>query len=220
MQRAVVSRLGLLESAIAAAVGRPDASVDWRAPLPPNFSEPRDGRVFELLKVGPTRRSLADFWPRRGAVWDGVAVVDDQYVLLEAKAHIPELISGPSKAAGDSLTKIEASLERTRKALAPRSRGEWAQSPFFQYANRLAFLQFLREDNEIPAHLVFVYFTNDSNMKGPESEAEWRGALRLMDASLGIGEHRLCDYVHKLFVDVRSFDVADIEPCAAAEPGR
>jgi hypothetical protein len=207
IQRAVKHRHASLERAVADAVGRPDASVDWRAPLPPLYHEPRDGRVFELLGIKPSRRSLREFWPARGPVWDAIAVVGDQYVLIEAKAHIPELISGGSKAVDSaSVQTISASLARARKSLAPRSKVDWIQSPFFQYANRLAFLQFLREDNGIPAHLVFVYFTNDSVMAGPESEEEWRGALRLVDASLGVSSHKLRQFVHKLFVDSRALD--------------
>ena len=210
MQRVAAKRHEALERSIAKSVGKPDAVVDWRAPLPPNYSEPKDGRVFELLGTRPSARALRDFWPQRGPVWDGLAVVDGQYVFMEAKAHIGELISGPTKAAGDSLARIEESLDRAQKTLAPRSRGHWAHSPFFQYANRLAFLQYLREDNRMPAHLVFVYFTHDSEMSGPESEPEWRGALKLMDASLGISEHRLSPYVHKVFVDTRELGVAVI----------
>jgi hypothetical protein len=209
MQRAVALRHRALEQMLADAVGQADAAVDWRSPLTPQYAEARDGRVFELLGRQPVRRALRDFWPSRGPVWDALAVVGDRYVLIEAKAHIPELISGGSKATDkQSLATITASLEHTRKSLAPRSRVDWARSPFFQYANRLSFLQFLREDNDIPAHLAFIYFTNDSVMGGPSTDDEWRGALRLMDASLGISAHRLSPFVHKLFVDSRTLDVA------------
>jgi hypothetical protein len=204
LQRAVEGRHPALERAIAQAVGRPDATVDWKSPLPPLYGEARDGRVFDLLGIHPKHRALSAFWPRRGPVWDGLAVVGDQFVLLEAKAHIPELISGASKANGGSLETIVASLRHARKTLAPRSRVDWTQSPFFQYANRLAFLQFLREDNHVPAHLAFVYFTHDDVMGGPDSEEEWHGALRLMDASLGVSTHRLSPFVHKLFIDSRT----------------
>lgn len=211
MQRTVALCHPGLERMLSNAVGEPDAEVDWRSPLAPSYSEARAGRVFELLGRQPDRRALREYWPSRGPVWDALEVVGRQYVLIEAKAHIPELISSGTKATDkQSLATIAASLERTRRSLAARSRVDWTQSPFFQYANRLSFLQFLREDNEIPAHLVFIYFTNDAVMGGPSTADEWRGALRLMDTSLGIGEHRLSPFVHKLFVDSRTIDVAVI----------
>src|SRR5215213_2432360 len=176
LQRAVEQREPALESPLRLALGRPDARIDWRSPLPPEYREYRDGAVMRTLGCELARRPLAEFWPMRGPVWDGLAVVDDQFVLIEAKAHIPELLSGGSKAGESSLPMIRRSLDRARAELAPRSKADWATSPFFQYANRLAFLQFLREDNELPAHLVFVYFTNDVTMAGPESAEEWKGA--------------------------------------------
>lgn len=204
MQRAVSSRFSGLETEIVRAVGGPRDQVVWKSPLAPNYKEARDGRVFQQLGVTPTKRPLSDFWPARGPVWDALAVVGNQYVLIEAKAHIPELISGATKATRASLDKIKTALRRTQRSLAPRSKGDWAMSPFFQYANRLAFLQFLREDNGIPAHLVFIYFTNDQDIGGPATREEWQGALRLMEANLGLGDHRLSPFVHKLFVDCRS----------------
>jgi hypothetical protein len=169
-----------------------------------NYTEARDGEAFRQLGISPARRALKDFWPQRGPVWDGLAVVGQECILLEAKAHIPELMSGGTKATAKSLAMIERALERTRKSLAPRSRVDWARSQFFQYANRLAFLQFLREDNGIPAHLAFIYFTNDDAMEGVGSVEEWRGALRLMEAALGLGKHKLSPFVHKIFFDSRS----------------
>lgn len=208
IQRAVERRDKVLERSLANAVGRPNTEVRWKAPLGPRYAEPRDGRVFELLGINPPHRSLKDFWPRRGPVWDSIAVIDDQFVLIEAKAHIGELISGGTKAQGESLGLIDRSLERARKSLAPRSKVNWAQSPFFQYANRLAFLQFLREDNKIPAHVVFLYFTHDSVMGGPDSAEEWQGAIRLMEASLGLSSHKLTPFVHKIFLDSRGLTPA------------
>jgi hypothetical protein len=212
--------MSALETALSSAVGRPNTEVSWKSPHAPEFREARDGEVFRQLGRQPSRRPLADFWPRRGPVWDAIAVIGDQYVLLEAKAHIPELLSGASKAAGPSLETIRKSLGRTRRSLAPRSKVDWAGSPFFQYANRLAFLQFLREDNDIDAHLALVYFTNDRATGGPDTAEEWRGALRLMDASLGLSEHRLSKFVHKIFVDCRPLETKSPGPSSLKGAGQ
>lgn len=206
LRRAVNQRSSALEEPILTALCRPNGRFEWKSPLlADGYRESRDNAAFSLVGLTPAKLALNRFWPQRGPVWDGLAVVDGkERLFIEAKAHIPELLSGGSRATPASLKTINQSLEQTRAALAPRSKGGWASSSFFQYANRLAFLQFLREHNELPAHLVFVYFTNDTGMGGPSTEAEWRGAIRLMEASLGLSAHRLTRYVHKVFVDVGS----------------
>jgi hypothetical protein len=55
----------------------------------------------------------------------------------------------------------------------------------------------------LPYLALVGHFTKDRAMGGPETVEEWRGALRLRDASLGIGEHRFSAFVQKIFVDCR-----------------
>lgn len=206
LRRAVRTGAPGLEGPILRALGAEGEMIVWKSPLEVDeYREARDGSALAQLNVTLERHALSEFWPRRGPVWDALAIAGGTHrLLIEAKAHIPELISGDSKAAGESRELIEKTLEAVRRELAPRSKQDWSASPFFQYANRLAFLHLLRSMNEVPAHLVFVYFTNDSMMSGPETEAEWRGAIRLMEASLGLSAHKLSPFVHKVFVDVRS----------------
>ena len=48
---------------------------------------------------------------------------------------------------------------------------------------------------------MFLYFVNDEEMCGPTSEAEWKGAVRLIHAALGLpesGRHG----VYEEFLDV------------------
>jgi hypothetical protein len=121
-------------------------------------------------------------------------------LLVEAKAHIPELASPPTGAVGESLDKIEAAFDEVRGAIAPRSSRTWS-GMFYQYANRLAMLYLLRTVNNVDAHLLHVLFLNAGDMDGPRDAAEWRGALTLLRASLGLGDHRLKPYSHDLFID-------------------
>lgn len=79
---------------------------------------------------------------------------------------------------------------------------DWT-STFYQYANRLAHLYYLREINQLPAWLVFVYFTGDEEMKGPRSEAEWRAALTVLHAALGLRRGGLMRYVVDVFPSVQ-----------------
>jgi len=81
---------------------------------------------------------------------------------------------------------------------------------FYQYANRLAHLYFLRVLNDIPAYLVFVYFINDYTHI-PTSKAEWLGALQLMHSYLGSRRHKLSKYVIVVFIDVKKRNVSHKE---------
>jgi hypothetical protein len=51
---------------------------------------------------------------------------------------------------------------------------------------------------------VFVYFLKDKDMSGPETEAEWKSALKLVHTCLGIGRNKLSKYIIDAFVDVKN----------------
>ena len=72
---------------------------------------------------------------------------------------------------------------------------------FYQYVNRLAHLYLLRQ-NELPAHLLFVDFINDFEMKGPTTIHEWKGAIELLHSYLGIRRHKLKNFVADVFIDI------------------
>ena len=78
---------------------------------------------------------------------------------------------------------------------------DWSKR-FYRYANRLAHLYFLRVLNKKPAYLVFVYFVNDTQMKGPESREEWEGAIKLLNTFLDLKRHKLSPFVVDVFIDV------------------
>lgn len=165
-----------------------DDSVEWKSPLASKqFREYRDREVLRCLgEKSLPKHSLAEFWPRRGPVWDALGRSrNGRLILVEAKAHIPEAASPPSKASESSLTLIRRSLDEARNYYAPRSKVDWSAS-LYQYANRLAFQYLFAHLNGLPSRLVFLDFYNAADVEGPESEAEWRGATRLMHALLGL----------------------------------
>ena len=94
-------------------------------------------------------------------------------LFVEAKAHIPETASPPSRASTASAALISRSLAEARHWYSPRASAPWDRL-FYQYANRLAHHFFLRRVNRIDAALVFVYFVNADDVHGPKSELEWR----------------------------------------------
>lgn len=193
----------LLDVALRAALKlRSHVSVEWRSPLRRNgFKEYRDSKALSLLGIRALpKRSLSDFWPARGPVWDALGTTSDgQFIFVEAKANIPEAASPGSKANVASLTKIQRSLAEARRYYAPRATADWSRT-FYQYANRLAHHYLIGRVNGLQSHLVFLYFTNAPDVE-PASEMEWRGAIRLLHAALGIRSAGPGDGVHNLFLD-------------------
>lgn len=205
LQIAVNHKPELLLSALrrSGAVGRREA-LAWLSPLAPLHTEYKDAAALSRLGLAAKLQTpLASFWPNRGCVWDGLALAAARPILVEAKAHIPEAVSPPSGAKSPkSVELIASSLGRAKKHYGPRSQAIWG-SLFYQYANRLAYQYFLRELNGIPSSLVFLYFTNATDMDGPSSEQEWHGAIRLMHAVLGVPADLTQHGVHHAFVDAR-----------------
>jgi hypothetical protein len=176
----------------------------WLSPLVTDeYAEYRDQTFLRLLGVSLEKKALAEFWPARGPVWDGLGTTDKGHlILVEAKAHIGEIVSPASKASPKSRSLIEKSLLETAQYCGSKHGNVWS-STFYQYTNRLAHLYLLRVLNGLPAHLVFLYFVNAAEMRGPETRGEWQGAINHIHAQLGLGRHPLSQYVHDVFVNVK-----------------
>ncbi len=180
------------------------SAIDWRSPRANDFREYRDGKALDALGLGKLRDELTRFWPARGPVWDalGVGIDTDECFLLEAKAHIPEVVSSPSTAQGLSRTRIRGRLNDVKRSLGSTAPADWSGT-FYQYANRLAYLHWLRS-HHVPAFLVSVYFTNAPDVPNAvKSPDEWNGALTVIRTYLGLGrQHPLKPFVIDVFVDV------------------
>jgi hypothetical protein len=209
LQVAVNQSPDMLNHAILDAAGlAPSTSIDWVSPLAvEDYVEYRDRELLDRLRIDLPYRSLASFWPRRGPVWDGLArTAEGELLLVEAKAHIAEMVSPPSRASAASLRMIDKALAETQQALAPRSAVSWSGT-FYQLTNRLAHLYLLRALNRQPARMVFLYFVGDREIGGPETRAEWEGAIKVTEIYLGLGRHKLSRFVHHVFVSVKDLQV-------------
>ncbi|MBW2004942.1 MAG: hypothetical protein JRI72_10105 [Deltaproteobacteria bacterium] len=176
--------------------------VEWLSPkADDDYSEYRDQDFLDLLGIKLSKTSLNDFWPKRGPQWDALGRIEDKaYFLVEAKAHVSEIISSSQAKSAKSKALINNSLDETRKYLKLNPNIDLSKG-FYQYSNRLAHLYLLRKLNNIPAYLIFVYFTND-HTHVPTTRDEWKGALQLMYAILGTHKHKLSKYVIDVFIDV------------------
>lgn len=177
----------------------------WLSPSADDqFAEYRDAAFLARIGKPELASELRKFWPDRGPQWDGLATTDANHVILiEAKAHIGEFCSPYSQASETSLAMIRAALDQTAKSLGVKASHlhNWAQH-FYQYANRLAHLHWLREHN-VDAKLALVGFIGDSEMKGPASHEAWDAAYRIADHVLGLSSsHKLSKHVIHVFPDV------------------
>lgn len=179
--------------------------IDWRSPLATDeFAEYRDTAFLDKLDVKLPKVPLDSFWPARGPQWDALGrAKSGAVVLLEAKAHIAEIMSPGSKAGQRSSQElIRKALDSTARALHAKLGLDWTKR-FYQYTNRLAHAYLFQELNEVRTRLVFVYFLNDSDFPdGPTSRREWEAAVRVLHEALGITGH-VPNYVKDVFIDVR-----------------
>ena len=181
--------------------------VEWLSPLADDdYAEYRDGAFLERLRLDHLKNALREFWPARGPQWDALGRSGDRVVLVEAKAHLEEFLTPASGASEVSRQKIALALSSTRTALDANDGTDWAQV-FYQYANRIAHLHFLRE-SRVDAHLLMVGFLNDAEMSGPRTVAEWRTAYRFAEYALGLPKrHAMSRFIHHVYPDVAALEV-------------
>lgn len=179
-------------------------TIGWRSPMrDDDFAEYRDGDFLNRVGLSNLRSALKDFWPERGPQWDALGVSDRGDVLLvEAKAHIAEMCSPGTAAGPASFKRIHQALVACATNLGARaSRAAWTDQ-FYQLANRIAHLHFLREQG-VPAYLVLVNFLNDTDMKGPTTQEAWEAAYEVALHVMGLGKvHALSKYTIHVFPDL------------------
>jgi len=133
-------------------------------------------------------------------------MVGIDWLLAEAKANHVEFCSGRSGATAGSLKTITRSLGKVKRDLGVHRQFSWTDS-YYQYANRLATLWFLRMHN-VPARLLFVYFTGDVFPDGRECPATAKDWQRLIEArrlTLGLPKkHVLSAFEHHVFLPAQS----------------
>ena len=175
----------------------------WKSPLKKKrYEEYRDAAFLRALKIQSLREPLSSFWPARGPQWDALGILGDETaILIEAKAHVSEVLSRMQAKSTKSISLIEEAFVRTKKDLGIRNDNPWT-SPFYQYANRIAHLHYLRNINQKKVYLVFVNFVGDEEVGGPKDASEWAGVTELIHSYLGIGRSNLLPFIADLCIDV------------------
>ena len=190
--------------------------IEWldfpRSPSPGILRRDKEfvGMDFISSTTNPTLHSAwTQFWPSSGNShnWDAVGKFNSPtgqsgWLLVEAKAHTGELTSSCG-ASPKSKTQIIHSLNATKQAMGVPLTAEW-EKKYYQYANRLAALHFLRS-HHIDAHLVFVYFCGDQNPRQqcPTDSTGWSAALDKQHKHLHLpSNHLYSNQIHSVFLNV------------------
>lgn len=180
--------------------------LEWLSPLKDDdYAEYVDQDFINRLDINSRIiKPLNDFWPNGGANWDGLAKDNETIFLIEAKAHISEqMIESTGATSIESINLIKKSLEETKAFLDVKSDVSWCKENYYQYANRLAHLYYLREINKIDAHLLFIYFLNDKTVTGKsETKEDWKQAINDVYKKLELEKNnKLSDFIHNIFID-------------------
>jgi hypothetical protein len=202
IQRAVNDRSAVLNAPLLPML-KDARSIAWRSPLRrDDFAEYSDADFLKLIGLEEWSGALAEFWPRRGPQWDALGVSDRGDVLLvEAKAHLAEVCSPATQASAASRDRIQAALSETALAFRAEPRAPWTDV-FYQLANRLAHLHFLRSKG-VTAWLILSNFIGDLDMKGPQTSREWEAAYLVAYHVMGIhADAPLMRYVLHLYPEI------------------
>lgn len=132
------------------------------------------------------------------------------WLLVEAKAHTGEIKSN-CNAEPESIKKIDLALQKTKDFLKIQNSNDWKKE-YYQYANRLAVLCFLRE-HSIMAKLLFIYFLGDKHQKlrdgsmCPKTAQEWYPFREKQKQYLGVTDAMKQHFgIHEIFLDVAPAD--------------
>lgn len=208
IRAAVNQQPELLNQKVAEAFGLGGTEIEWVSPRADDeYAEYGDRDFLEQLRIDLRKRSLGEFWPNRGPQWDALGRArTGEVFLVEAKANVPEVVSPGTSASERSKRLIEESLAEVKEFLRVDPDIVWS-GRLYQYANRLAHLYLLRQVNDVPAYLVFVYFVGDESVSGPRSDVEWKAALTVVKRVLGLSERNpLSRYACDIFIEVQDLE--------------
>ena len=166
------------------------------------YKEFWDGRFLLELGFPELHGKLSEWWPAGGPHWDALARLEFSegvagVLLVEGKSYPEEMRDkkGLSATSPASIEKIEQALDETQRWLNVDKPLEAWLRPYYQTANRLAMLYWLRRQlGDDRAWLVHLCFLNDPTHVKSTRE-QWLQAFQLADKHLGL--HRpVPNYAH------------------------
>jgi len=164
-----------------------------------------DKKLFNKLSVNWNK-----YWPKNAPNWDAIIYcspiipntsLKDQWIIVEAKAHIKEIESDSGVKDKESKKQIEEAFIATQKRFCIKTENNWLKK-YYQLANRLAFINFML-DNGIQCSLLNIYFINGWPNK-PEKNVlkieAWKKIIADEYSYLGINNNAK-KYISEIFVE-------------------
>ena len=187
-----------------------ETSVRWVSPRQDDaWAEYRDAAFLERIGHPELAPALKAFWPARGPQWDGLCIAGGTILLVEAKAHVGEMASSCTAEAPSSVALIEQSLNASKQALGASAGADWMNG-YYQLANRLAHLWFLRERG-VDARLVLLQFTGDTGMSSASTLEAYHDAFDTAMRHLGFDPAVTLACVECIYIDVSELgDFGDV----------
>jgi len=188
-------------------------SLEWLDfPSNQNSSFDDEHKGIDFLKEHPAYSQLkgawSKFWAQSGNPqnWDAVLIHNgDEYVVVEAKAHIGELCSGCKASSPISKQQIKAAMRTTQQYWKIQAKNDWL-AKYYQLANRLAFVAFLQR-NGIKCSLLNIYFINGYKLtlrdRSVSDQVKWDKKIQIQYDYLGIIGTEAEPCINKVFVDCR-----------------
>lgn len=167
----------------------------------------REFRGLEFLRETEDEQVLdawGRFWPTTGRsqTWDLVGRTDGAWLLVEAKATWPEFVTTSCRAAPASLKIIKSALGRVRRDLGVNRWFDWTGT-YYQHANRLAALWFLRTHG-VDARLIGIHFLGDrfpDRTPCPKTKHAWEALIEARRLTMGLpARHRLSRHEHHVYL--------------------
>ena len=162
--------------------------------------------------INKLSQSWKKYWPQKKGIhnWDAIlylspiipnSPLNDQWILIEAKGRLKEGIEDGSGATDPkSIEIINKAFESTKKRFNIKTQNDWLKK-YYQFANRLAFINFLL-DNGIQCSLLYIYFINAWPGK-PENvltKDPWKELIHEEYSYLGINNDAK-RYISEIFVE-------------------
>jgi hypothetical protein len=198
LQEYVNSHAGCLNIAITEKTGL--KNIQWISPLKKDdYAELFDLTFRSFIDNRFFKIDWEKFWPMRGGPrWDGIAVADDNTLLLvEAKSYPKEALGNGSRAKSiNSINLIEKALQDYTGNV------NLINSPYYQFANRVAFTNFLNEER-IKTTLLILNFYEDtshtnSNCLVSQNDFICQSKLMLSEIDIKYQSHVSCIYIKAL----------------------
>ena len=176
LRRYLAARREKLDTAVARSIGAKPSSIRW-LDFPRTAEGDREFQRLEFLQGTGDGRVLdawRSFWPTRGRgqTWDLVGRADETWLLVQAKTSWPEFVTSSCGAKGESLTTIRRALGKVKRDANVHRHFDWTGT-YYQYANRLAALSFLR-DRGVKARLIGIDFLGDQFPDGRRARERGR----------------------------------------------